>query len=153
MRGAGPGAVILGCNAPIWPSLGLVNAMRTSNDIGRSWGSFSGTARENFSRGWQNGRLWVNDPDCVVLGGKDDISDNLWMFHATAVHATGGMLLSGDKIAHLGSKQLAILRKLIPPTGRSARFEGGAMNVGITGASDRQYRLAGGRVAGDRGGR
>jgi alpha-galactosidase len=139
LRGAGPGTVILGCNAPIWPSLGLVNAMRTSNDIGRSWDSFSSTARENLSRGWQNGRLWVGDPDCVCLGGNRDIPANLWLFHATAVHAVGGLVLSGDKIADLGPQQLAILHKLIPPTGRSARFEGGTLDVGLTELADRQY--------------
>jgi alpha-galactosidase len=142
LRGAGPGSVILGCNAPIWPSLGLVNVMRTSNDIGRSWDSFSGTARENLSRGWQNGRLWVSDPDCVCLGGNREIPDNLWMFHATAVHAVGGMVLSGDKIADLGPKQLAMLHKLIPPTGRSARFQGGTLDVGLTDMGDRQYYYA-----------
>jgi alpha-galactosidase len=142
LRGAGPGTVILGCNAPIWPSLGLVNAMRTSNDIGRSWESFAGTALENFNRGWQNGRLWVSDPDCVVLGGNRAIPDNLWMFHATAVHAVGGMVLSGDKIADLDPKQLAILHKLILPTGRCARFEDGALNVGVTDLGSRQYYYA-----------
>ena len=90
LRGAGPGAVILGCNAPLWPSFGLVNAMRTSNDISRSFASFAGTARENLNRGWQNGRLWVNDPDCVVLAGKTDIPPNVWQLHATVVHAVGG---------------------------------------------------------------
>ena len=139
VRGAGPGAVILGCNAPIWPSLGLVNVMRTSNDIGRGWGSFAATARENLSRGWQNGRLWVSDPDCVLLGGQADIPERVWLFHATVVHAVGGMVLTGDKIADLGPKQLAILRKLIPPTGQCVRFEGGTLNLGVTDMGRRQY--------------
>ena len=142
VRGAGPGAVILGCNAPVWPSIGLVNAMRTSNDIGRSWLSFSSTARENLNRGWQNGRLWINDPDCVVLAGRPGIASNIWQFHATAVHAVGGMVLSGDKIADLGPNQLATLRKLIPPTGHSARFESTRLEVGLTDLGRRQYYYA-----------
>ncbi len=51
LRGAGPDAVILGCNAPIWPSLGLVNAMRTSNDVSRSWAAALPTPREKTSTG------------------------------------------------------------------------------------------------------
>ena len=142
LRGAGPGAVILGCNAPVWPSLGLVNVMRTSADISRDWKTIRSTARENFNRGWQNGRLWVDDPDCVVLAGKPEIAANVWQLQATAVHAVGGMVLSGDKIADLGPGQLAMLRKLIPPTGHSARFESPEYETGLTDLGDRQYYYA-----------
>ena len=142
LRGAGPGAVILGCNAPLWPSFGLVNALRTSNDIARSWNSFAGTARENLNRGWQNGRLWVNDPDCVVLAGNPGIAPNVWQLHATVVHAVGGLVLTGDKIDNLGPEQLATLRKLTPPTGRSARFDSASHETGVTDLGDRQYYYA-----------
>ena len=90
IRGAGSDAVILGCNAPVWPSPGLVTAMRVSNDIGLP-GQFSGTARESLSRNWQNGRLWVNDPDCVLLAGNKDIPRNVWLLHASVIHAVGGL--------------------------------------------------------------
>lgn len=65
-RGAGD-ALIMGCNHPIWPSLGLVHASRSSMDIERNWASFASIGRENLLRGWQNGHFWWNDPDCVVL--------------------------------------------------------------------------------------
>ncbi len=142
VRGAGPGAVILGCNAPMWPSLGLVNAMRTGNDIERNWGSLSSTARENLNRSWQNGRLWVCDPDCVVLAGNDSTPPNVWRFHATVNHAIGGLVLTGDKIETLKEEQLAVLRKLIPPTGRSARFENMNYEIGVTDLGERQYHYA-----------
>ena len=99
-------------------------------------------ARENLNRGWQNGRLWVNDPDCVVLAGKADLPPNVWQLHATVVHAVGGMVLTGDKIDDLGPEQLATLRKLIPPTGRSAQFESALHEVGVTDLGDRQYYYA-----------
>lgn len=143
LRGSGPGAIILGCNAPVWPSLGLVNAMRTGNDASRSASSFVSTARENFNRGWQNGKLWVNDPDCVLLGGKGEnnamLPANLWQLHATAIHAVGGLVLTGDKIENLQAPQLAMLHKLIPPTGISARFENSRFETGITDLGDRKY--------------
>ena len=145
LRGAGPGAVILGCNAPIWPSFGLVNAMRTGNDVSRSRASFFNTARENFNRSWQNGKLWVTDPDCVLLAdnGKklSGVTSNLWMFHATAIHAVGGLVLTGDRIEGLQPPQLAILRKLIPPTGKSARWDRG-FATGISTLDDRAYLYA-----------
>ena len=145
LRGAGPGAVILGCNAPIWPSFGLVNAMRTGNDVNRSRASFFKTARENFNRGWQNGALWVNDPDCLLLAdnGKkpSGVTSNLWLFHATAIHAVGGLVLTGDRIEGLQPPQLAMLRKLMPPTGKSARFDRD-FETGVTTLGDREYLYA-----------
>lgn len=142
IRGAGRDAIILGCNAPMWPSFGLVNVMRTSNDITRNWDGFSSTGRENLNRTWQNGRLWVCDPDCVQLAGNPAIPANVWQFHATIVHAVGGLVLSGDKIEDLAEPQLAMLRKLIPPTGRSATFPDMRYETGVTDAGDRQYLYA-----------
>ncbi len=77
LRGAGDGFV-LGCNHPIWPSFGLIHGSRSSADISRSWKEISETARQNLNRNWQNGRLWWNDPDAVVLTGDlpDDESSN-----------------------------------------------------------------------------
>ena len=146
LRGAGPDAVILGCNAPVWPSLGLVNGMRTSDDVNRSRRSFFNTARENFNRGWQNGKLWVNDPDNVLLAGngRDNtvITSNLWQLHATAIHAVGGLILTGDKTENLQAPQLAMLHKLIPPTGKCARFDDSRFETGVTDLGDRKYLYA-----------
>ena len=69
LSGAGD-AFILGCNHPIWPSIGLIHGSRSSHDISRDWARFSDTARQNLSRNWQNGRLWWNDPDAIVLTGE-----------------------------------------------------------------------------------
>jgi len=149
VRGAGPGAVILGCNAPMWPSFGLVNAMRTGNDVSRaSFRSLSGPAKENLLRGWQNGKLWVSDPDCVLLNGDYEkkpgqkIPENVLYFHVTAIHACGGLVLSGDKIPDLGPEQMRILRKLVPPTGKSARFDSVNLETGVTDLGDVQYYYA-----------
>jgi alpha-galactosidase len=126
-RGAGDG-FLLGCNHPIWPSLGLVHGSRSSNDIKRTWARVAGTARQNLLRNWQNARLWWNDPDAVVLMG--DLPENEFLFHATAVYATGGMLLSGDDLTAISPQRMALLRKLYPPTGVPARFADDAFRVG-----------------------
>ncbi len=125
-RGAGD-AFILGCNHPLWPSLGLVHGSRSSNDIKRTWARVKGTARQNLLRNWQNGRLWWNDPDAVVLTG---LPEEEVRFHATAIYASGGMLLSGDDLTKVAPETLARLRKLQPPTGTAARFADDALEVG-----------------------
>jgi alpha-galactosidase len=127
-RGAGD-AFLLGCNHPIWASLGLIHGSRSSNDIKRAWSRVAGTARQNLRRNWQSGRLWWNDPDAVVLMG--DLSEDEFLFHATAVYATGGMLLSGDDLTAITPARLALLRKLSPPTGVPARFADGSFRVGV----------------------
>ncbi len=145
-KGAGH-ALIMGCNHPIWPSLGLIHASRSSLDIERSWASFTSIGRENLLRGWQNGRLWWNDPDCVVLhdGGSKDVMDaggrpttagkvpdNEYQFHATLIYATGGMLLSGDDLTKITPRRAQMLQKLVPPSGVCARFESDDFSVGLT---------------------
>jgi len=119
MRGAGD-AFILAGNHPLWPSLGVIRGSRSSNDITRTWPRFRQVARENLSRGWQNGRLWWNDPDCVTLSGS--LSDDEYHFHAASIYASGGMLLSSDDLPRLPAARLEMLRKLSPPTGAAAVF-------------------------------
>ncbi len=142
-RGAGD-AFVLGCNHPIWPSLGLMDGSRSSMDITREWKSIRDIGRQNLLRGWQNGQLWWNDPDCLLVApgkildaggnaaGTGGLPESEVRFHATAVHATGGMLLSGDNLPQLKPVRVALLQKLIPPTGRAARFADETLTVGRT---------------------
>ena len=119
---------VLGCNHPIWPSLGLIHGSRSSNDIKRTWERIETTGRQNLSRNWQNGRLWWNDSDAIVLTG--DLPDNEFQFHATAIYASGGMLLSGDDLTKISAERLSMLRRLQPPTGVAARFEDASFQIG-----------------------
>ena len=145
LKGCDDNTVVLGCNAPIWPSLGLVTAMRTSGDVSRDWSIIRSTSFENLLRAWQNGKLWISDPDCVLLtndtlfsNGKT-ITNNEWMFHATAIHAVGGLILSGDKASNLKESELAILKKLLIPTGIGTRFSNARMESAVTDLGDKQY--------------
>jgi len=127
LRGAGD-SFILGCNHPIWPSAGLIHGSRSSNDIKRDWSRIKTTAQQNLLRNWQNGLLWWNDPDAVCLAG--DLPENEFVFHATAIYATGGMVLSGDDLSTLPPERLAMLKKLLPPTGVPAVFDDESLRVG-----------------------
>jgi len=135
LRGAGEGAYILSGNQPMWASLGLTHGSRSSLDIQRSWKDIARTARENFFRNWQNGRLWINDPDCLVLDSKTArgpvrLTDDEIMFHATAIYATGGAIISSDEIGGLPAQKLAMLRKFLPPSRTAAKFSDENFRVG-----------------------
>ena len=128
LRGAGD-AFILGCNHPIWASTGVIHGSRSSNDIRRTWDRIATTGRQNLYRNWQNGRLWWNDPDAVVLTG--DLPENEFRFHAGVIFASGGMVLSGDDLTVISPERLAILRRLQPPSAQAARFEDASLRAGI----------------------
>lgn len=149
LRGAGETGFILGCNAPFWPSLGLVHGMRVSGDITRSWSVITSVARECFWRGWQHNRLWINDPDCVLLENTRDIHELLrgsddslqgveqttlsrgeFFFHAAVILASGGSVLSGDNLLEMSAEKRALFHKLLPPQGRAAIFEDSTFRVG-----------------------
>ncbi len=119
LKGAGK-SFILGCNHPLWPSLGLINGSRSSNDINRDWNTFLTTGDENLLRSWQNGKLWWNDPDCVLLTG--DLPENEFMYHASLLFSTGGLVLSGDDLTKITPERLSILKKMLPPQNTSAMF-------------------------------
>ncbi|WP_043761165.1 glycoside hydrolase family 36 protein [Aeromonas taiwanensis] len=115
LRGAGEGAFLLGCNAPIWPSLGLVHGMRVSDDVERHGPRFRQIAREAFCRAWQNDRLWALDPDCVCQRDlpSQRASAAEYDFHLAALVASGGMVLVGDRLQDLDEQQGTRLHKLL----------------------------------------
>ena len=134
LRGAGD-SFILGCNHPIWASFGLIHGSRSSGDMKRQWATFEKIARQNLSRNWQNGTLWWNDPDAITLSGEMPMEE--YRFHATMGVASGGLVLSGDDLSTLPADRLAMLKKMLPPTGVAAEFEDESLRTGIARLKDR----------------
>ncbi|HEY5335898.1 MAG TPA: glycoside hydrolase family 36 protein [Mycobacteriales bacterium] len=117
----GPESTILGCGAPLLPSVGLVDAMRVSPDIMPSWeppdGDVSqpgGRAAVLAGRGRQtwHGRLWHNDPDCLLARpGVERRAD--WAAHLRAV---GGLASASDAVRDLDAWGLTVTRELMRPS-------------------------------------
>ena len=138
-RGAGD-AFLLGCNHPIWPSIGEVHGSRASRDIVRKWKTFTGLARENLMRNWQNNRLWWNDPDCLVLSGEPPANEE--SFHIVATFASGGMLLSGDDLTQATDRDIQVLQQCIDNPGQAAEFETSALKIGwLPGSGEQRIAL------------
>ncbi len=145
-RGAGEDSVILGCNAPMWHSIGTVNAMRTTADIYRFWNSVVSLAKQGFGRNWQNNVLWSNDPDCIVLTDnhkqvknpdmQQTLSEEEFRFHIAYILASGGMVLSGDAIVDLTEKEEETLKRVISEIGEAARFDDFTFRTGHTASMD-----------------
>lgn len=119
--GAGPDAVLLGCGAPILPSLGLVDAMRVSPDIDPQFEPVDGDVSQpamrsallnGRARTWQHGRFWVNDPDCLLARPEVEQRE-LWAAH---VEAYGGVAASSDPLDALDRRGLELTRRVLRPS-------------------------------------
>src|SRR5262249_12007663 len=55
------------------------------------------------------------------------------VFHATACFASGGVMLSGDDLSKISPDRMAILEKLVPPTGVAGEVEDDLLRVGRAG--------------------
>ncbi|MGL4737805.1 MAG: glycoside hydrolase family 36 protein [Cellulosilyticaceae bacterium] len=138
LEGVGGDSYVLGCNAPMWPSIGVVHGMRITGDVGRHWGSIRELSQECFYRNWQQGRLWINDPDCVVLdnieglwgGGMSTLTEDEFAYHRAHILASGGALLSGDAITELEPYQIEQLGAFLPLPDQAARFDDHTFVVG-----------------------
>lgn len=130
-------AFILGCGAPLGPSVGLVNAQRVGPDVAPywrvpselappDWPSASLPACENairnvLSRFWTHGRLWLSDPDCLLVRDSETaLSLDEVRSLATAIALSGGMVFLSDAMAKLPPERRQIAALLLPPYGHSA---------------------------------
>ena len=121
----GPAAYLLGCGAPIPPSVGLVDAMRVSPDIGATYeppqgdlsqGSQRSAVLSGVGRAWQHGRFWVNDPDCLIARSQVERRQE-WAAH---IQRYGGLRGSSDRLRGLDEWGLQTTHRLLstvpPPT-------------------------------------
>ncbi|MDA3808868.1 MAG: hypothetical protein PF518_00930 [Spirochaetaceae bacterium] len=94
---AGPETRIIGCGMPIPSGIGYVDAMRVGPDTGDFWihymagilrtGSMVGvrnSIRNIMVRSPMHKRLWLNDPDCLMIRDKGtDLSPGERLFRIT----------------------------------------------------------------------
>ncbi|KAA9152800.1 alpha-galactosidase [Microbacterium lushaniae] len=109
----GEDAYVLGCGAPLLPSVGLVDAMRIASDTfheGGEDGSHGLRGRMSLqARAWQDGRLWTTDPDCLVARPGFALREE-W---AAVVQAAPGVRGFSDRIAELDERGLQLVRDLL----------------------------------------
>jgi alpha-galactosidase len=77
--------------------------------------------RNTLTRSWMHGRLWANDPDCVLVReDRTKLTLDEVRALATAVGLTGGMTLVSDDLTQLAPDRIDLLSMLLPPLPRSA---------------------------------
>lgn len=137
IRRAAGDRFVLGCGVPMGPSVGLLNGARIGPDVAPYWlPQPSGTdpdrsglsrpsclnaIRNALTRFWMHGRLWLNDPDCLLARDSETaLTPAEVRTLATAVALSGGMTLDSDRLPWLSPGRRELISFLLPPYGRAA---------------------------------
>jgi alpha-galactosidase len=122
-RGAGDDAFILGCGAPLGPCIGVVDGMRIGPDVAPHWeprGGIPGyedtapatanALRNTLARDFMHRRLWLNDPDCLMLRVQHtQLTPAEMQTWAYAVANSGGMAVVSDDLGLLTEESRRLL--------------------------------------------
>ncbi len=117
--GAGPDAFILACGAPLSHVVGLVDGARIGQDVAPLWSLAPGDEAvpgyldtqpstqmawaSTAARAVMHRRLWLNDPDCVMLRTRHTrLRPEAATTWARTVGLSGGMALVSDDLSLLG---------------------------------------------------
>jgi alpha-galactosidase len=122
---------LLGCGAPLGPSVGLVDAMRVSEDTKELWDfgnepvygdhCLKYALIGSIYRSFMHLNFWINDPDCLIVRKADsELNDNEIKLQITVFGLSGGQLFISDDMTKLEADRLDLALKLIPPYYESA---------------------------------
>ncbi len=122
--GAGADAFLLGCGCPLGPAIGIVDGMRIGADVAPFWTNRisrwllrdrHGVAtkhaiRNTLTRAFMHRRLWLNDPDCLMVRGREtELTPDEVQTLAAVIGLTDGMLVVSDRMDALPEERRALL--------------------------------------------
>ncbi len=112
--------LILGCGAPLGPCVGIVNMMRIGTDIGTNWryewgGGVYECSINTMTRAAMHDRLWINDPDCVLVRQDDnELTEDEVKLWLSIVALSGGAVLLSDRMVEVSEERLSLLDRILP---------------------------------------
>ncbi len=130
---AGEETYLVGCGAPLGPSVGLVDAMRIGPDTAPYWTpkipylgelfrnaaslpSLRNSLRNIATRAWMHGRWWTNDPDNLIVRDTQTSLDEAEVIaQVTLQGLTGGSCVLSDDLPHLPPERRRLVDALLPP--------------------------------------
>jgi len=134
IRRAAGHAFVLGCGAPLLPSVGLVDGMRIGEDTAPYWktklSGFQGpnaffALKNALMRQFMHRALWLNDPDCLLLRDREiELGRGERELYAMTAGALDNMVIASDRLALLGPAEKELLRRSLALRGRRARVTG-----------------------------
>lgn len=125
---------VLGCGAPLLPSVGLVDGMRIGEDTAPYWktkpSAFEGpnayfALKNALLRQFMHRKFWTNDPDCVLLRDREiELSRNERELYALACGALDNMMIDSDNLALVGEEGKSLFRQSLGLRGGRSRVLG-----------------------------
>ncbi len=121
LREAAPDLHLIGCGAPLLPSVGWVDSMRTGPDIAYvtspepRYGFIAAQARQTAMRGFTD-HFWSLDPDVVLLRGDVIDDDEAWTAVVAAALAGGNYLVGDARQASAARQAMALAPELLELT-------------------------------------
>lgn len=128
-RGAGDEAFLLGCGCPLGAAIGLVDGMRIGPDVAPVWHpdarhripglepampAAANAVRNTLARAFMHRRLWLNDPDCLMVRTTDTgLTPDEVKTLSAVIAASGGMVVFSDDLPPLAETDVARLREVI----------------------------------------
>ncbi|MFO7883061.1 MAG: alpha-galactosidase, partial [Kosmotogaceae bacterium] len=115
---AGEDTFILGCGAPLLPSVGFVDGMRIGADTAPIWNgdvpdigipSAKFSIRNAITRSFMHRRLWLNDPDTLIVRDEAELSNNEKRLFCLVSGALDNMLLHSDAMKQLNENNIHLL--------------------------------------------
>ena len=122
---AGNDVFICGCNVAqnhrtLAGSIGLVDAMRVGPDINATWDSIATRAAVFAAREYfLNGRVWWNDPDCLMLRSPLTLDQaRAW---GSFIAISGMLNVVSEDLAKLPPEKFDIVKRTMPNVPHQAR--------------------------------
>jgi len=124
---AGEDVILVGCGCPLTPAIGLVDIMRVGPDTSDQWNKIVGhflqtgamistrnSIRNFMVRSFMNKKLWVNDPDCMMVRKTSTkLSKYERRSQINAIILAGGTLSFSDNFFKLQTDILLDIDKII----------------------------------------
>ncbi|MCX6573144.1 MAG: alpha-galactosidase, partial [Candidatus Aminicenantes bacterium] len=125
---------VLGCGAPLLPSVGLVDGMRIGEDTAPYWktkpSGFQGpnayfALKNALMRQFMHRAFWLNDPDCLLVRDREiELTRNERELYALTAGALDNMVIDSDRLSLLGPAERDLLGRSLALRGRTARVSG-----------------------------
>ncbi|MBN2151102.1 MAG: alpha-galactosidase [Candidatus Lokiarchaeota archaeon] len=126
---AGDDVFILGCGAPLLESVGFVNGMRIGTDTAPQWGLLTwildpanvvvpgmrGALLNTITRSWMHKKLWINDPDCLMVRStRTKLTEDEIRTELSVIGLSGGQVAVSDDLALLPGDRMRLISLVQP---------------------------------------
>jgi alpha-galactosidase len=125
---------ILGCGAPLLPSIGRVDGMRVGEDTAPFWDSRKAplqgvnayyALKNSILRSFMHKKWWLNDPDCLLLRRREiALADHEQELYARTAGALDNMIIESDDLELVDEWGRKLLDEAIRLKGGHVRVRG-----------------------------